>query len=63
MEPELSVESGSTAALECLASGSPKPFLTWSKNGAMLEPTERHFFTAENQHLIIVKANEEDAGT
>jgi len=56
------VNVGETAVLECISSGSPKPSLTWSKNKGPLYPTERHFFTADNQLLIIVKAEPGDAG-
>ena len=56
------VPLGDTAVIECMASGSPKPRLTWTKDGGKLEATERHFFTADNQLLIIVKAMESDAG-
>ena len=56
------VPEGETAVIECLASGSPKPRLTWTKDGKMLDVKERHFFTADNQLLIIVKARNEDAG-
>jgi len=56
------VNLGETAVLECIASGSPKPYLTWKKNKGPLYPTERHFFTADNQLLIIVKVGLEDAG-
>ncbi len=56
------VPEGETAVLECLASGSPRPRLTWSKDGQPLAATERHFFTADGQLLIVVKAGEEDAG-
>lgn len=37
------------------ASGSPKPVLYWRKDHGELYATERHFFTADNQLLIIVK--------
>ena len=61
MESKVALE-GETAVMECIASGSPKPRLTWTKDGGKLEATERHFFTADNQLLIIVKAMPEDAG-
>jgi hypothetical protein len=56
------VDEGETAVIECMASGSPKPRLTWTKDGGRLEATERHFFTADNQLLIIVKATKNDSG-
>ncbi len=56
------VSEGDTAVVECMTSGSPKPTLTWFKDGEQLEPTERHFFAADNQLLIVVKARLTDAG-
>lgn len=53
---------GETAVLECLASGSPKPKLTWVKDGGPLQVTERHFFTAGSQILIIVNSQISDSG-
>ena len=54
--------TGETTVLECMASGSPKPRLTWTKDGGPLVATERHFFTADNQLLIIVHTKASDAG-
>ena len=56
------VEVGETAVMECIASGSPKPVLKWKLNKGPLYPTERHFFTADNQLLIIVNVRLADAG-
>jgi len=53
---------GETARLECSASASPKPTLTWTRNGIPLYMTERHFLTADSQLLIIVKTNVDDSG-
>ena len=61
MEDKIFTE-GDTAVIECMASGSPPPSLTWYKDGTKLEPTERHFFAADNQLLIMVKAQSSDAG-
>ena len=54
--------SGETTVLECMASGSPKPKLNWTKDGGPLLATERHFFTADSQLLIIVHTKTSDAG-
>ena len=61
MEDKL-VKVGDTAVLECQSSGSPRPQLAWRKDSGPLLPTERHFFTADNQLLIIVKVETGDAG-
>ena len=53
---------GTTTVLECLASGSPQPKLTWLKDGKPLAVTQRHFFTAEDQLLVIVETKTEDGG-
>ncbi|XP_001602155.3 leucine-rich repeats and immunoglobulin-like domains protein 3 [Nasonia vitripennis] len=57
------VIAGGSIVMECMASGSPRPQLSWRKNGSPLQATERHFFTAENQLLIIVNTVPSDAGT
>lgn len=53
---------GSTVSLECMAAGIPIPQIVWFKDGHMLQPTDRHFFTAEGQILIIVKSKPSDQG-
>uniref|UniRef100_A0A8P0SSX9 Leucine-rich repeats and immunoglobulin-like domains protein 2 n=1 Tax=Canis lupus familiaris TaxID=9615 RepID=A0A8P0SSX9_CANLF len=56
------VTRGETAVLQCIAGGSPSPRLNWTKDDGPLLVTERHFFAAANQLLIIVDAGLEDAG-
>jgi len=56
------VTRGETAVLQCIAGGSPAPRLNWTKDDGPLAVTERHFFAAANQLLIIVDAGLEDAG-
>ena len=55
-------EEGKTTVLECMSSGSPKPRVNWLMDGEPLHLTQRHFFTAENQLLIIVETLPSDAG-
>src|SRR5438874_2320210 len=56
------VSSGSTAVLECIGAGSPKPRLRWVKDGTALVANDRHFFTQDGQFLIIVQARAQDEG-
>ncbi|XP_029471668.1 leucine-rich repeats and immunoglobulin-like domains protein 3 isoform X2 [Rhinatrema bivittatum] len=56
------VTKGETSVLQCIAGGSPSPKLNWTKDDSPLVVTERHFFAAGNQLLIIVDTDIEDAG-
>ncbi|XP_011781363.1 PREDICTED: leucine-rich repeats and immunoglobulin-like domains protein 3 [Colobus angolensis palliatus] len=56
------VTKGETAVLQCIAGGSPPPKLNWTKDDSPLMVTERHFFAAGNQLLIIVDSDVSDAG-
>ncbi|KAG8435877.1 hypothetical protein GDO86_007101 [Hymenochirus boettgeri] len=56
------VAIGTTLALQCKASGSPPPRITWLKGDEPLVMTERHHFTSGNQLLIIRHVEAEDAG-
>ncbi|MEE6517277.1 hypothetical protein FKM82_027388 [Ascaphus truei] len=56
------VSAGATLALQCKASGSPPPRITWLKGDEPLVMTERHHFTPGNQLLIIRNVVLEDAG-
>lgn len=53
---------GDSAVMECMAAGSPKPRLFWFKDGAKVEQTEKQYFAAEEQLLVIVSASREDSG-
>jgi hypothetical protein len=55
--------AGDTAVLECSAVGSPKPSISWRKNGVPLTLSERHFLTADDQLLVIYKVTEVDQGS
>jgi len=56
------VAVGSTAVMQCMTSGSPRPRLTWLKDSVVFIPTLRHFFTADDQLLVIVQTAASDAG-
>ncbi|KAG4069962.1 hypothetical protein HA402_015186 [Bradysia odoriphaga] len=56
------VNCGKTVVIECMASGSPKPAIVWLKDGKPIEATERHFFAADDQLLIIVGTEISDSG-
>ncbi|XP_007897588.2 leucine-rich repeats and immunoglobulin-like domains protein 2 isoform X2 [Callorhinchus milii] len=56
------VAKGETAVLQCIAGGSPPPRLNWTKDDGPLAVTDRHFFVAGNQLLIIVDAGPGDVG-
>ncbi|CAH1784097.1 unnamed protein product [Owenia fusiformis] len=62
MPSEMHSKEGETTVLQCMASGSPKPMLTWQKDDKPLEVTPRHFFTTNNQLLVIVQTSPGDAG-
>lgn len=54
--------AGEHIVLQCMAQGVPKPTVTWFKDGEAIVPTERHFFIAENQLVIIVDSVHNDSG-
>lgn len=55
---------GETSVIECLGAGSPKPTISWGKDGQAIQTSDhRYFFTADNQLLIIVKSDLSDSGT
>lgn len=56
------VSAGETVALQCKATGSPPPRITWLKGNRPLSLTERHHFTPGNQLLVVQNVVAEDAG-
>lgn len=57
------VRVGEEVVLECLSFGSPKPKIKWMKDGIPLLSSNRHYFTAEDQLLVIMETNTDDSGT
>ncbi|XP_072257527.1 leucine-rich repeats and immunoglobulin-like domains protein 3 [Pyxicephalus adspersus] len=56
------VSKGETTVLQCIAGGNPTPKVNWTKDDSPLIVTERHFFAAGNQLLILVDTDFADAG-
>ncbi|KAG6449620.1 leucine-rich repeats and immunoglobulin-like domains protein 3 [Manduca sexta] len=54
--------SGDNVVLQCMISGSPKPVLKWLKDGTPVTSSERHYFSNEDQLLIILGVESNDAG-
>ncbi|XP_065740620.1 leucine-rich repeats and immunoglobulin-like domains protein 1 isoform X2 [Phocoena phocoena] len=53
---------GETVALQCKATGSPPPRITWLKGDRPLTLSERHHFTPGKQLLVVQNVVVEDAG-
>ncbi|RZF42392.1 hypothetical protein LSTR_LSTR004200 [Laodelphax striatellus] len=62
MDENKMITTGEAVVLECNASGSPKPKLTWRKDGKQLVKTDRHFFTSQDQLLVITDTVHSDEG-
>ncbi|KAK9890138.1 hypothetical protein WA026_008945 [Henosepilachna vigintioctopunctata] len=56
------VMAGESVVLKCKAAGAPKPTIRWLKDSQPITATERHFFTAEDQLMIIVDTVQNDSG-
>lgn len=54
---------GESCVIECMRSGSPTPKIHWYKNDEPIEPSNRHFLTANDQILVITSTTEKDSGT
>lgn len=56
----ITVNQSSSASFKCVASGDPKPNITWSKGGVLLRNEGRVIITGET--LSITRTNASDAG-
>lgn len=54
--------TGDAVVLECMAGGSPKPKITWTKDGKPISLTKRHYLAADDQLLFIMDTILADMG-
>ncbi|XP_040194751.1 neural cell adhesion molecule 2 isoform X2 [Rana temporaria] len=50
-------------SLFCRATGSPKPYITWHRNGRMIEENEKYLLRDDNTELTIKNIINSDAGS
>nr|XP_020731255.1 hemicentin-2-like [Odocoileus virginianus texanus] len=61
--PDLSITEGAHALLPCTASGSPKPNITWEKDGQPVSGAEGKFTIQPSGELLVKNSESQDAGT
>ncbi|XP_046530474.1 hemicentin-2 isoform X1 [Equus quagga] len=61
--PDLSATEGSHALLPCTAHGSPKPDITWEKDGQPVSGAEEKFTIQPSGELLVKNSESRDAGT
>ncbi|KAL1130028.1 hypothetical protein AAG570_012971, partial [Ranatra chinensis] len=59
----IQTQLGKSVVFECMVTGWPKPKLSWTKDGTPLKSSFRHFFTADDQLLVIMDVRLSDEGT
>lgn len=59
---DLNILGHNTISLTCAATGTPKPNVTWYKDGNLLERNNQYFFTRSKQELNIKYLDEGDSG-
>ena len=48
------VKSGGIAAFRCLASGDPRPHISWRKNGNRISDTQQRSVALKKRHLAVL---------
>ncbi|KAM5259263.1 hemicentin-2 isoform 1-T1 [Hipposideros larvatus] len=61
--PDLSATEGSHTLLPCTVSGSPKPDITWEKDGLPVSVAEGKFTIQPSGELLVKNSESQDAGT
>ncbi|NXX50442.1 HMCN1 protein, partial [Tricholaema leucomelas] len=59
---EVTVLINKAAAMDCAASGSPSPSITWHKDGHLLAEDDRHTFLSNGRRLQILNSQITDTG-
>ena len=59
----LNISAGDVARLKCRVAGAPRPYITWTKDGAELQVSKRIKITNYNQTVKIFSVSVEDVGT
>ncbi|XP_067156720.1 hemicentin-1 [Apteryx mantelli] len=59
---EVTVLVNKTAAMDCVASGSPTPSITWQKDGHLLAEDDKHTFLSNGRRLQILNSQITDTG-
>ncbi|XP_010148594.1 PREDICTED: hemicentin-1-like, partial [Eurypyga helias] len=59
---EVTVLVTKAAVLDCVASGSPSPSITWQKDGHLLAEDEKHTFLSSGRRLQILNSQITDTG-
>lgn len=61
-ESHKNIKSGATIVFYCEADGTPKPYISWMKEGRPVTQTNRIYLASENTELHIEHVKETDAG-
>ncbi|KAK4820389.1 hypothetical protein QYF61_025563 [Mycteria americana] len=59
---EVTVLVNKVAVMDCVASGSPSPSITWQKDGHLLAEDEKHVFLSNGRRLQILNSQITDTG-
>ncbi|NXJ63832.1 HMCN1 protein, partial [Rostratula benghalensis] len=59
---EVTVLVNQVAVMECVASGSPSPSITWQKDGHLLAEDDKHMFLSSGRRLQILNSQITDTG-
>ncbi|NWU93884.1 HMCN1 protein, partial [Upupa epops] len=62
MPEEVTVLVSKVAVMDCVASGSPSPSITWQKDGHLLAEDDKHTFLSNRRRLQILNSHITDMG-